>query len=60
MKELEVRLGQLISPRASEAAVRIACFQVNADEVVAKMRRIAFEVKRELYKVVLDKVLKGN
>jgi hypothetical protein len=33
---------------------------VKVDEVLAKMRRIALEVKRELYKVVFDKIMKDN
>lgn len=59
IKQLEARLEKLVNPK-TEGGIRIVCFEVKVDQVFAKMKRINFEVKRELYKVVFDKIIKDN
>jgi hypothetical protein len=62
MRSLERKLSSLLrkNKMEDERRVRVNNFIVRVEEVANKMRKSFGEIRRELYRIVLEKILKDN
>jgi hypothetical protein len=62
IRDLEKKFDRLISESKVEddRRIRVNNFIVKVDEVVNKLHKNFNEIRRELYRIVLDKILKDN
>jgi hypothetical protein len=62
MRSLERKLSSLLrkNKMEDERRLRVNNFIVRVEEVANKMRKSFGEIRRELYRIVLEKILKDN